>query len=541
MLTLGPIKYSTRNNKAYLKVSCSCTEKPERPNSSDTPVTTVVSPEKTFDIFIETEEAYGRYFVTDRLDAFVVGILMKAMLDGHDIKCEAPVSGNLKFMLENQLTATLAANDPRLYRTKIIAPTIDTPIEKQEKGVGTGLSLGLDSFDTIIDALAQDDANLKLTHLFTFMGGTLGGYFKNNNWRHCAKMINEKIQRTADELGLPLVSMNTNLPRLYSIRLDYYLTYLSIMLVLSMGKLISLYYYSAAYDLSFYDVKNTAMDTCETYDLLTVYCCSMPEGVKFVLGGAEKTRLQKLENVAKVPKARDNLLSCLTEHYNCMICQKCRRNLVSLDALGLLDEFGRAYDISYYRENRMNYLRWLCATVKDASPKSRFLEPVYEMLKAREPELIKQCDDEFANPYSMLERELQQKTGYRDMAHVFRVLLNNPRWEKTLASWFKKKGISHIICYGHNEITVLLSQHQKELGIALDYVVQNIDPGKKTKTPRLPENTIDYPPCDAVIIALHNDYVVRRKLDGIVEAPVYSFYEIYAELFEPRRKKDCAN
>ena len=50
---------------------------------------------------------------------------------------------------------------------------------------------------------------------------------------------------------------------------------------------------------------------------------------------------------------------CLSKPYNCGICSKCRRTLVTLDLIDKLDNFSQVFDINYYKEHKHDYYYWL--------------------------------------------------------------------------------------------------------------------------------------------------------------------------------------
>ena len=78
-----------------------------------------------FPLYIETTSEWDSYFVTDRVDAFVVGILVYAMSNGHDIYCEMPMSGKLKTLLEEGIISDLGDRDSRYYKSQVFADTIN--------------------------------------------------------------------------------------------------------------------------------------------------------------------------------------------------------------------------------------------------------------------------------------------------------------------------------------------------------------------------------------------------------------------------------
>lgn len=483
-----------------------------------------------FLLFVETTKEYGKYMVTDRADAFLVGILLRAMIDGQDIKCEDPVSAELKYMLEKQLIFTLAKHDKRFYQTRIYADITEEPVINAG-AVGTGLSLGLDSFYSIAEMYNPECQSLKLTHLVTFNNGVVGGYYQNNNWDYCAAKIYEHEKRVAEELGLPLVSVNTNLPQFVRLKTDYYDTYWLIMLVMSMGKLFRTYFISSnGEDFSHFNVTNSWKSSCECYELLTEYCCTTSTGVRFMSGGGERDRLDKLRTIAEFPVARKHLQSCFAQHFNCMHCLKCKRNLVSLDALGMLDKFSEVYDIEYYREHRNEYIEYLCQQVQMNNHLSDFLKPAYDLLKSREPELISQFT--YTTEGLLKERNefLRQRDIYLEYSEMFRKALSTDGWTEQLKNWFSDKQLKNIIIYGYggSKAVQCLVALSNKLGIHVSYIVENVRKDTKTRIPRLPESTIEYPDCDAVIVChLDKSSEIKRKLSEFLTVPILEIRDVF--------------
>lgn len=485
--------------------------------------------QKDFLLFVETSREWGKYFVTDRADAFVVGILLYAMGGGHDIKCNIPISSELKFMLENHLIFTLKKYDDNYYQTKIIAEVTDEPIPN-EGAVGTGISLGLDSFCTIAEHYNCNSNALKLTHLLTLQNGVVGGFYQKNNWDFCAEKLFEREQKVADELGLPLITVNTNLTKLMSRRVDWYVTYWLAMIVMSLSKLFSTYFISSiGVGYSKFNIEQRYNRDCEYYDLLSLSTFSIINGVKFISGAGAYDRLDKIRTIAKFPTARRNLQSCLTQHYNCMHCQKCKRNLVTLDALELLDDFSEVYDVDYYRQNRDKYINWMCMEVNQNGYNANYVKPSYDLIKAREPEYIEKFElDEaaFLARYTEVER---QRDVYRNYTRLFRTFITTPNSVERLKRWLADREISNIIIYGAGSApgSQLLISMSKALHITVLYIVENIKPGQKVKVPRLPESTIDYPECDAVIICnVDKPEMIRKKLSEFVKVPIYDISEV---------------
>ena len=59
-------------------------------------------------IWFEVDSKYKEYLVTDRADAYVIGLLNYAMRNNHDIKCDIPVTDELLYNLNEVLIPMLA-------------------------------------------------------------------------------------------------------------------------------------------------------------------------------------------------------------------------------------------------------------------------------------------------------------------------------------------------------------------------------------------------------------------------------------------------
>jgi hypothetical protein len=482
-----------------------------------------------FLIYVEVEQAYGKYLVTDRADAFLAGLFIKAMTAGEDITCEDPVSSDLKFKLEKLLIRTLAKHDERFHETQIYADIIDEPIPNAG-AVGTGISLGLDSFDTIADTYDSKYPGMKLTHLVTFNGGVFGGYYQKNNWDYCAAKLYKRIQLVAEELKLPLIPISTNIHKYVRLKGNFYSTCMILLFIMSLGKLFKTYFISSdGVDFSLFNVQSTYLDDMTVYDLLTLYCCSIPTGVQFISGGGEKDRLEKLKTISKFPIAVRNLQSCLTEHYNCMYCLKCKRNLLALDALNLLDKFKDSYDIGYYYIHRNEYLRYLCQQIQNHKLEAGLLMPAYQIIKQREPAVIDQIEQDLGRTAKQSLEIQRQRDIYKEYSRLFRNVLAIPNYIDKLKEWFSLNNIKTIIIYGPggNESTQCLAALCKQIEVKIDYIVEDVKKGTKVSIPRLPESTIDYPPCDAVIICnMDKPQVIKRKLSEFLTIPIYEVKDV---------------
>ncbi len=482
-----------------------------------------------FSLFIDVDKEYEQYLVTERSDAIVVGIIIYAMMNGHDVICEDPITSELYVMIQNQLIPTLAKHDKKFYNTVIYAKTEDEPIPNIG-AVGTGNSLGTDSMCTIAQYYNSPSKELRLTHLLTSTGGVVGGYYQNNNWDFCSQKLMEKEKKVAELLGLPLIHVNTNLPKLYKIRADYYLEYWLVMLVMSLGKLFSTYFLSSdGADYSHFNVSETYGHACSSYALLLTTCSSISGGLRFISGGGELDRCEKIGKIAEFSVGRDNLQSCLTEHYNCMVCQKCKRNLVCMDAMGVLDKFSKSYDIKYYKQHRNDYIKYMCDQVNQGHGK--YMQLAYDLIKKREPDLIARytfSEEKMLSRSNELER---QRNVYRNYSKIFRNSLKTKNFIDELRKKFEQNDIKKIIVYGPEKsyAVAFFKEILSDLNIEIVAVVENIKGELRYDLPHIPENTIEYPECDAIIVCnVDKPEIIEKKLSYFVNVPVYRFEDIMA-------------
>ncbi|MCL1987542.1 MAG: DUF5082 domain-containing protein [Firmicutes bacterium] len=485
--------------------------------------------ETNFDVYVEVENQHQKYFVTDRADAILIGIVHMAMRQNHDIYSELPITGELLYNLNNILIPMLTKYDPTLTKIKINASPINEPVQNFG-GVGTGLSIGADGLTTITQYHNHPIESMRLTHFLCFSNGAFGGYFQESGWDLQASLIYEKDLNLAKDLGLPVIMVNTNLSKLVRLKTDLWGNFLSSHYIFSVGKLFQKYYYSSsAWDYSQFMLYTTGNFDSDHYSLLFNKCVNTNKNVTILSGGGELTRFEKMVMISKNPLAKKYLHSCLMQAFNCGQCSKCRRNLLALDALNLLDEFAEVFDIEQYRHNREEYIHYLIAARKDNLKYAyeSTLEEVYSILQAREPELFENIEKQLTTANKFLELKIDKK-NIQTRLNIVTTAAKSPLFVEHLKHFFAINNYKSVILYGNNEITTLLLTHQKQLQIEISHIVENTKI-KKHAIPRLPMRTVDYPPTDAVIIcAVNNMQNIVKKLQQRINCPIHLPTEVFA-------------
>lgn len=91
--------------------------------------------------------------------------------------------------------------------------------------------------------------------------------------------------------------------------------------------------------------------------------------LRFYSTGGEKSRFEKTKVVSLYQPSKKYLNVCVNKpprDGNDNTCFKCIRTLLTLDALGVIDEYNAVFDIEFYKHNKKGYLRrmWLNGTFK---------------------------------------------------------------------------------------------------------------------------------------------------------------------------------
>ena len=328
-------------------------------------------------IWFEVDNKYAEYLCDDRVDAIVVGLLHYAMKNNHNIQSNSYITEELLYKIKTFLIPTLTKYDKRMHNINIDIKT--KPACENAGGVGTGCSCGVDSLYSYLSNNKTNIKQFKLTHLCINSVGAFNETYKDEG---VEKVKNERYKKSiefAKEVNLPLIITNSNfLEEIYQVH--YYThTYSSTFAILCLQKLWKTYYYgSSGCDFSTFSVYDNAEHDCANYELLSLNCFSTNNLIIYSDGGA-KDRLEKTKYIYKDKLTKKYLHVCLKKAYNCGICDKCRRTLLSLYALGAnIEEYNNIFDTKYFLKNKEEYFDWI---YKEHIWNNEMIESIYEMLK----------------------------------------------------------------------------------------------------------------------------------------------------------------
>lgn len=354
MLTIFPPEIVERGEETVLQAKFECED------ASDT-------------LWFSTTNEFGGYLCHERGDAFLVAMLLYAMKKGEDIRILAPVSERLYYTVTKHLVRVLAEilNVPQI---KIICDLDDGKIENAG-AVGTGFSCGIDSFCTVIEHMDEScPPHYRLTHLTFFNVGASGDY-GGEEARELFRRRIEAVKPCAEELGLPLVTLDSNISEILSMNFVQTHTYRNVAAALALQKLFNVYYYSSTYSLKHFELSGAP----SYYDIYILDMLST-NNIKFYSTGKIYSRVEKTEIVSHSTLSHKYLNVCVADDRNCSRCNKCQRALLTLDVLGKLELYDEVFDLNDYRVHRSKYF----GKMLSARRSEPFQQEIYDAIKERD-------------------------------------------------------------------------------------------------------------------------------------------------------------
>lgn len=302
----------------------------------------------------------------DRADAFVVGLVFYAMAVGTDIKCEMPVSDELLFNL-NHILLPMMANIEKTARIRIVADGIK-PVTPVQRYVGTGMSCGVDSLQTLHEFGEESlPEGFRLTHLTYFNVGADRWYLKPDQsaaelrtaMEKVDEIRNEKIEiarEIAAEKKMGFLTVDSNISDLYCGCFEESHIYRSCAAIMVVQGCFARYYLSSTgCPLDDYQPK-LRIDPGHYEQMLLPCLCT--GSLNFINSGKSYTRLQKTEQIQDDPVAQRYLNVC-SEKIPCYHCRKDFRTIISMEILECGKKFPNFYDAKRVKKIRWHAYLWL--------------------------------------------------------------------------------------------------------------------------------------------------------------------------------------
>lgn len=332
-------------------------------------------------LWFEVDAAYAPYLCAERTDGFLVGLLHWAMEHRHDIVCETPVSADLYFGLTVNLIPALAKNSAVLYPVRITAETDDTPIANAG-AVGTGISCGVDSFHVLAEYTDPPKPlrHLKLTHLMLHNVGSFGAGEKG---RAIYLAHVEHVRNLARDYGFTVIFGDSNMADAFPQNFLYSHGYTSAFPVFALQKLWKTFFSaSSGYD----DITHFSLVNSERYGTSSHELLLLPSlctnTLSILSGGAVLSRIEKVRKIAEYEPTYRYLTACGHTPHNCSTCRKCRRTILELYAIDMLDRYRAVFDVDHFYANRNWYFVRYLSKYWQGDP---FFVEIYPLLRKRIP------------------------------------------------------------------------------------------------------------------------------------------------------------
>lgn len=335
------------------------TSPPRLERRGDGRLTVIAATSDGSELWFAVDEAHAE-LVSDRADAFAVGLLLPAMRYERDLHLGGVVTDVLLHRLNHEVQSLVRELHPN-YATVAVSAEEVKPAEPAARGVATGFSGGVDSLAVLAEyALASDiPPELRITHLLSNNVGAFG-----DGGRQLWRARYEALRPIADELGLPFVRVDSNLEQHFR-RMGFVETHTlrnaAVAHLLSRG--IGRMYYASA--VAFRDAGLASGATSGSVDAFALPLLSTPAMV-LESANPDLTRVEKTIALATNPY-RTHVDVCIdpdpARAGNCSRCWKCVRTMFTLEVAGMLGEFTpKPFRLEPYLAERASFQAELLAS-----------------------------------------------------------------------------------------------------------------------------------------------------------------------------------
>lgn len=300
-------------------------------------------------VWFAVDDAYGELAAMAGPDPFLLGILPVALEAGEDIRVRAPLSPKLYYSLVNYAVPLLRLLNARYKPIRIVADELAAQLPAGG-AVATPFSGGIDSFVTFADHhLGPVPDAYRLSHL-TYHN--VGSHGRGTSGDRIFADRRRAIGRFADEVGLPLATIDSNLHRFMRHPFTESHTIRQLAAAHALEALFGKFLFSTG--VGYESMRIHTGEPMGHADVAFTHLLST-ERMECIATGAQYSRAEKTARVAELEISRRYLDVCIEPagrsdgRPNCSRCKKCVRTMVTLDILGVLEEYGAVFDLDAWR------------------------------------------------------------------------------------------------------------------------------------------------------------------------------------------------
>jgi hypothetical protein len=290
-------------------------------------------------------------WISPRLDGAMLAMLIPAMRRREPLHLDGLVTDELYVNARGELQELLTALDPTLSRIEItVSGTVPSP--EQSPNITTAFSGGIDSFSAIGDFFLSEQVPVshRVTHLVFFNVGSHGPGGE--------KLFRERFLRlslSASRLGLPFVSVNSNMDQWYEKADDFPKTH-----VIRSAATIQVLQQGVGHHLhaSTYHQRDMAVLPSDPYYSSRAESHLLPKlssvTCRVESVGASRSRVDRVRFVSTLKESHVSLDVCTSPLVagNCSKCVKCQETMLTLDLIGSLDLYSEVFDVVRFNRKR---------------------------------------------------------------------------------------------------------------------------------------------------------------------------------------------
>ena len=298
-------------------------------------------------------------YLSEREDAFLIALLPYIMArskenSGIECICEAPISLRLFYQLIYHFVPCMVRNVEFYDKFHLTCTTANNSEHTGNVAIGTGVSGGVDSFYTLLQARNEFTDSYKITHGLCWEAA-------NRCDTELGKAEFQSAERICNYFGIQPILMTSNIiPDFYECGHEAVVTFINTAFVFALSKLFQTYYISSSQTYENTNIDGAAM---EEADLFCAYCFST-ESTTFYITGATLERCEKTEYLTKDKFVMKNLYTCRNpvlrngKNCNCSRCSKDTRTMLDLEIIGKLADCP-SYSYAQFKKNPLYYWGYL--------------------------------------------------------------------------------------------------------------------------------------------------------------------------------------
>lgn len=303
-------------------------------------------------LWFEYEQCYAEYLVSDVCDGVLLALLPILTRHGWDLSSSVPATRAILQRMEALISLLNSENPAEFHAVRLNIPVLETFVPKYtHRGILASASCGVDALHTLW-AANRSLYFERPTHLvFNNTGSNEAGHdpemLRRGRIRHAASFCAAN--------GYEFVFADSNYSALFGMHYSLTHLYVNVAVGYFLANRLGQYYISSGLVPS----SNTfSGDPAHAEATIIAYLSSPYFSVTHIAGDF-CGRYAKVRDLIDCQSFCDALNVCFFKPENCGVCEKCRRTLMALECLGVVERFSKAFDLENYYQRRNQIFKYL--------------------------------------------------------------------------------------------------------------------------------------------------------------------------------------